>query len=49
VCVWELSAKEFYSRKMVLQSEEMLFTINWRNDINTAALAGTAAVEEWQG
>ena len=34
--VRQLSAKEFYSAKAVQQTEEMLFTINWRNDINAA-------------
>jgi len=34
--VRQLSAGEFYSAKAVQQKEEMLFTINWRNDINAA-------------
>jgi len=34
--VRQLSAGEFYSTKAVQQKEEMLFTINWRNDINAA-------------
>jgi len=34
--VRQLSAREFFAAKAVQQTEEMLFTINWRNDINAA-------------
>jgi SPP1 family predicted phage head-tail adaptor len=34
--VRQLSANEFYVAKAVQQTEEMFFTINWRNDVNPA-------------
>jgi len=37
--VRQLSAGEVYAAKTVQQKEEMLFTINWRNDINAADCA----------
>jgi len=32
----QLSANEFYAARAVQQSEEMLFTINWRDDVSAA-------------
>ncbi len=32
--VRQLSAKEYYAAAMLQNAEDMVFTINWRNDIN---------------
>ena len=34
--VRQLSASEFFAARAVQQIEEMLFTVNWRNDISAA-------------
>lgn len=34
--VRQLSANEFYAAKAVQQTEEMLFTVNWRDDVSAA-------------